>query len=576
MTGLPLFTQWLVDEAAAAGIVKKNVPIMVVLGNPPYSGHSANKGAWISGLLDDYKKSPELKKPAQAKWLSDDYVKFIRFSQWRIEQTGHGVLAFITNHGYLDNPTFLDMRSSLMASFDEIHVLDLHGSSKKTLKNPDGGKDENVFDIQQGVAIAILIRKNTRTGTCVVKRADLWGPRESKYAWLTANDIRSTKWEDVTPTSAPWLFLKQDAGLLADYERGWSVADIFKPNGDPAPGIVTTHDEFAISWTEEEAIDKVERLLATSSEIDARQLFTLCSQSQWSYTRAKTELADGAWRQQAIPLLYRPFDVRWTIWNSNVSVHRRERAMRHMLGHENIALIVNRQVNGNFHHALVTSMIINDCTLSNKSKERSCILPLWLYADDDILAGSEPGKRPNIAPEFINALSDAIGKTSSPEEVFGYIYAMLHSPHYRTLYGEFLKRDFPRVPLPNNTKAFARLSALGKELIERHLLTNAGPAISRYPKAGNNRVEAIEFKPDAADSSRGYVFINSGQFFDGVPTAVWEFRVGGYQVAHKWLKDRKGRLLTFDELRTYGEILSALAETIRIQGKIDTVLNSSK
>lgn len=577
MTGLPLFTQWLADEAAAAGIVKRNVPIMVVLGNPPYSGHSANKGAWIAGLLEEYKKSPELKKPAQAKWLSDDYVKFIRFSQWRIEQTGHGVLAFITNHGYLDNPTFLDMRASLMASFDEIHVLDLNGSSKKFLTNPEGGRDENVFDIQQGVAIAIFIRKNTRTGSCVVKRADLWGSRESKYAWLTANDIRSTKWEDVTPTAAPWLFVKQDAGLLANYERGWSVAEIFKPNGDPAPGIVTTHDEFAISWTQEDAIDKVERLLATDCEDDARQLFTLCSQSQWSYTRTKKELADGAWRQQAIPLLYRPFDVRWTIWNSNVAVHRRERVMRHMLGHENIGLIVNRQVNGDFRHAFVSSMVINDCTLSNKSKERSYILPLWLYPDNDMLASSEPKRRPNLAPEFIKALSMAVGRGSaSPEDVLGYIYAMLYSPRYRALYGEFLKRDFPRVPLPDNAKIFVRLSNLGKELIERHLLENAGPTVSRFPKAGNCRVENIEFRPDATDLSRGCVFINPVQFFDGIPSAVWEYRVGGYQVAHKWLKDRKDRLLTFAELKTYGEVINALAETIRIQTEIDAVLTSSK
>ena len=573
LAGLPQFTQWLAEEAAAADVVKKNVPIMVVLGNPPYSGHSANKGPWIARLLDDYKKSPELKKPAQAKWLSDDYVKFIRFAQWRIEQTGYGVLAFITNHSYLDNPTFLDMRASLMASFDEIYVLDLHGSSKKPEKALDGGKDENVFDIQQGVAVAILIRRNTRTGKGVVKRADLWGTRSAKYEWLSANNIGNTPWEDVTPTTAPWLFVKQDAGLRAEYESGWSIADIFKPNGDPAPGIVTTHDEFAISWTQEEALDKVERLLATSSEIDARQLFTLCSQSQWNYARPKKELADGAWRQQAIPLLYRPFDVRWTIWNSNVSVHRRERVMRHMLGHDNIGLVANRQVNGDFHHALVSSTVINDCTLSNKSKERSYILPLWLYPDDDMLADSVPTRRPNLAPDFLGALSKALGGASlSPEDVFGYIYAMLYSPSYRSHYGDFLKRDFPRVPLPHSAATFARLAVLGHELMKLHLLKKVEPAITRYPKAGSNRVEKVEFKPDATDPTRGCVFINGAQFFEGVPTDVWEYAIGGYQVAHKWLKDRKDRLLTFDELKTYGNIISALAETIRLQGEIDEVL----
>jgi predicted helicase len=293
MTGLPLFTQWLAEEAAAAGEVKKNVPIMVVIGNPPYSGHSANKGGWITGLIEDYKKSPELKKPAQAKWLSDDYVKFLRFAQWRIEQTSYGVLAFITNHSYLSNPTFLDMRASLMAGFDDLYVLDLHGSSKPKEVPPNGEKDQNVFDIQKGVAISLFVRRTTRAKACIVRRADLWGTRGEKYDWLATNDVTSTKWEDVTPRQAPWFFLKQDEDRLAEYRAGWSVADIFNPNGDPAPGVVTTHDEFAISWTREEAIEKVERLLATTTEAEARELFTLCSQNQWSYADAKKRA--GRW-----------------------------------------------------------------------------------------------------------------------------------------------------------------------------------------------------------------------------------------------------------------------------------------
>ena len=571
MTGLPLFTQWLAEEAAAAGIVKKNVPIMVVLGNPPYSGHSANKGEWIAHLLDDYKKSPQLKKPAQAKWLSDDYVKFVRFAQWRIEQTGYGVLAFITNHSYLDNPTFLDMRASLMASFDEIFVLDLHGNSKKREKSPDGGKDENVFDIQQGVAIAVLIRRGTRTTKCVVRRADVWGLRAAKYEWLSANSLSSTTWEDVTPPASPWLFVGQDAGILAEYMQGWSVADIFKPNGDPAPGIVTTHDEFAISWTREEALDKVERLLATSSEIDARQLFTLCSQSQWNYARAKKELADGAWRQQAVPLLYRPFDVRWTVWNSNVAVHRRERANNHLLK-DNLAILLPKQTKDAW------GCLVTDHVAAHKSAsvyDPTSIAPLWLYADEDMLKGAVPARRPNLAPEFMEAITAAVGGVPpSPEDVFAYIYAMLYSASYRSHYGDFLKRDFPRVPLPRSAATFAQLAALGHEFINLHLLKKAGPAITRYPKAGSNRVEKVEFKSDAADPTRGYVFINGVQFFEGVPTAVWEYTIGGYQVAHKWLKDRKDRLLTFDELKTYGNIISALAETIRLQGDIDETLQN--
>jgi predicted helicase len=302
LSDLPLFRQWLADESRAAGNVKRDAPVMVVLGNPPYSGHSENKGKWIEDLMSDYKQSAELKKPAQAKWLSDDYVKFIRFAQWRIEQTGHGILAFVTNHGYLDNPTFMDMRRSLMQSFDVLYLLDLHGNSKKKEKTPDGGKDKNVFDIQQGVAIGIFVKHASQAprterndedagmkgdSQAKVFHADLYGSRAAKYGTLDAGDVDHTGWRQVQPAAPGFLFVPQDANLRAEYEQGWSLRDVFAPNGDPAPGIVTTHDDFAISWTREEAIAKVERLLATTTESEARELFKLCSQDQWRYHQGK-------------------------------------------------------------------------------------------------------------------------------------------------------------------------------------------------------------------------------------------------------------------------------------------------
>jgi len=573
MTGLPLFTQWLAEEAAAAGEVKKNVPIMVVIGNPPYSGHSANKGAWISGLMEEYKKSPELKKPAQGKWLSDDYVKFLRFAQWRIEQTGYGVLAFITNHSYLGNPTFLDMRASLMASFDDLYVLDLHGSTKPKEVPPNGEKDQNVFDIQKGVAIALFVRRTTRAKSPTVRRADLWGTRAEKYAWLAAHDVTDTPWEDVTPHHAPWFFVKHDADRLAEYQQGWSVADIFRPNGDPAPGVVTTHDEFAISWTREEAIAKVDRLLATDTEAEARQLFTLCSQSQWSYERAKRELADGAWRSKVTPILYRPFDKRWTIWDSNVAVHRRERANNNLL-HNNIGILIPKQTKD------VWGCLVTDCPAAHKSAsvfDPTSIIPLWIYQnyENDLLGDKGIGKKPNLAPEFIEALREKLGgEGTSPESVFSYVYAVLYSPGYRTRYADFLRRDFPRIPLPSTPDLFRQLAALGHELIELHLLRRPLPVITGYPKAGSNRVDKIEFRPDSENPEQGRVQINAEQYFEGMPRRIWEYTIGGYQVAHKWLKDRKGRLLTFDELQHYGRVIAALNDTIRLQAEIDTAISN--
>ena len=328
------------------------MPIMVVLGNPPYSGHSANKGQWIRSLVEDYKRGrPELQKPAKAKWLQDDYVKFIRFAEWRVSQTGNGIVALITNHSYLDSPTFPGMRQHLLETFDDVYLLDLHGNVRKKEQAPDGTQDENVFDIQQGVAILLLVKKpagdtGSTAGPPSVRHADLWGPRPGKYDWLLQHDIGTTVWTDLTPLAPEFLFVPQDAELPSEYNAGVPVDEIFSPNGDPAPGIVTTHDDFAISWDAAEADTKVHRLLGTRSEEEARSLFRLCSQEQWNYERAKGELLSGAWRRNIRPVLYRPFDIRYTVYDRNVAVHRRERVMRHLVAGPNLALITSKLTKG--------------------------------------------------------------------------------------------------------------------------------------------------------------------------------------------------------------------------------------
>ena len=583
MTRLPGFSAWLSEEANAASEVKKDAPVMVVLGNPPYSGHSSNKGRWIEDLMADYKQSTELKKPAQAKWLSDDYVKFIRFAQWRIVQTGHGILGFVTNHGYLDNPTFMDMRHSLLRTFDEIYLLDLHGSSKKKEKAPDGGKDENVFDIQQGVAIGIFVRKlngeRDAEQLARVFHADLYGMREMKYATLDATEIGNTPWQQLKPAAPAYLFVPQDAGLLAEYERGWSLRDIFSPNGDPAPGIVTTHDEFAISWTPEEAAWKVERLLATNSEAEARELFTLCSQDQWQYARAKRELADGAWRDKIVPILYRPFDVRWTVYDRNVAVHRRERMSDNVLGRANVSLIASRQRSvgsEGWSNAFATCDLIESCSISNKTKEINYLFPIWLYprATADLLDHAPREKTANLAPDFVAALAGAIGHSPTPEITLGYLYAILYSPSYRSRYADFLKRDFPRVPLTSDRKLFDALVMAGQELIALHTMQAIMPRITRYEVTGSNEVVKVRWAP-TVNSATGRIYINAEQYFGGVPQGVWEMHIGGYRVAEKWLKDRKGRQLSYDDLTHYQNVIAALARTLQLQIEIDAAIERS-
>ena len=577
LTGLPLFTQWLAEESRAAGNVKRDAPVMVVLGNPPYSGHSVNKGKWIEGLMADYKRSPELKKPAQAKWLSDDYVKFIRFAQWRIEQTGYGILAFVTNHGYLDNPTFMDMRRSLLRTFDDLYLLDLHGNSKKKEKAPDGGKDENVFDIQQGVAIGIFVRRDNaqRHSDHIgrVFRADMFGSRSDKYDKLDASDMGKTDWEEIALVAPAYLFLPQDVDLLAEYEAGWSLRAVFSPNGDPAPGIVTTHDDFAISWTAEEAIQKVEQLLATNSEADARALFKLCSQDQWQYPRAMKELASGEWRNKVVPILYRPFDVRWTVYDRNVAVHRRERASDNML-QNNVSLCTTRstEIARGWEHVWVSTDLIQHHTVS--IKEVNYFFPLWIYDSptSDLLGQRREGRRANLSAEFVEALSSVVRREVVPEEAFAWTYALLYAPSYRNRYADFLRRDFPRIPLPPNAGLFKEVVAIGHELIALHTMDQKQSRITRFDVPGTNEVVKERWAPDS--EGKGRVYINEAQYFEGVPKGVWDTHIGGYRVAEKWLKDRKGRQLSFEDVMHYHEVVAALARTLELQAELDALVEA--
>ena len=584
-------------------------PVMVILGNPPYAGHSANKGRWINTLLETYKADcPELKKPGQAKWLSDDYVKFIRLAQWHIEQAGQGILALITNHSYLDNPTFRGMRRSLLQGFDDMYILDLHGNSKKKEQAPGGSMDENIFDIQQGVAISIFVKwRNAPAPGATVHHSDLWGLREvyrldalgysaltgGKYSWLAQHNLASTHWTNLNPQPPFYLFASQDSSYLAEYQAGWHLPDIFRPNGDPAPGIVTCHDQFAISWTKAEVFSKVERFLATKTEDEARRLFRLCSQDQWQYAGAKSELANGTWRQEITEILYRPFDWRWTVFNRHVAVHRRERVMRHMLCGDNIGLTIGRagQVIDQHEWDIVfCTRFITEFNLYRRGGNN--LFPLYASPPSPSPSlmergpgGEAPGdRRANLAAGFISEFALRLGmawvgdgrgdlqQTFGPEDVFAYIYAVLYSPAYRKRYAPFLKIDFPRLPLTSNKAIFRALCALGDRLIGLHLMERHLSQITSFPIPGNNIVESVRYTALGEHTARGRVWINTGQYFDDVPLEAWNFSIGGYQICMKWLKDRKGRKLSDEELMHYQQIVAILVETASLMHEIDKVI----
>ena len=558
---LPMMPK-LADEANRAQKVKDS-SVLVITGNPPYFGHSQNKGEWIVNLIHDYSKEfPELRKPGQGKWLQDDYVKFIRFAQWKMEQVERGIVAVITNHSFLDNPTFRGMRQSLLNTFDALYFLDLHGNSKKKETAPDGGKDENVFDIMQGVSISILV-KNPAAKRKGVFHADVWGLRANKYAFCLENDIDSVKWKELKPAPPQYIFIPRDEKAAQTYELFWSVSDIFYPPGKPAPGLATQHDQFAISFTKDDALNKVKKLLETKTEEEARSLFRLCAQKQWDYETAKKELADGTYKEKAVQIAYRPFDLRWTIYDSNVAVHRRIRVMRHMLAGTNLAITTIRQasaIGGNEFNAAFISASIVDLNLNRRGG--ALCFPIYRY---DIEMGKTV-RNENLTPKFRRWINDHYGAAHSPEAILGCIYAILHSPDYRKRYADFLRTDFPRIPFPEQNNEFKRLATIGKELIAAHLLRNhcTGDLAKHDGTGTSHKVEKVTFNENTER-----LHFNKDEYFAPVPPEIFTFQIGGYQPLDKYLKSRKGRPLTLPETATIQKAANAIAFTIAKMQEID-------
>jgi predicted helicase len=584
------------DEAEAAKDIKQDVPVMVILGNPPYSYESINTDPWIVGLVRDYYQVDG--KPLgerNPKGLLDDYVKFIRFAQHRVSETGYGIVALITNHGYLDNPTFRGMRQNLMQTFDEIYVLDLHGNSKKKEVCPDGSPDKNVFDIQQGVAISIFIKyEHSQQKLATVYHADLWGMREvyenkelvgGKYHWLAENDISSTDWTTLKPEAKFYLFNPQNTSLSSEYEQGWKVIDIMLVN---AAGIKTHRDHFAIDFDEESITQKFREMRETNlSKEDYSNKYNIHDHQNWRLDKVRQLIRlDNQWTDKIISCLYRPFDWRYCYYSDLIMDRPRRELLDHVFRKDNLCLGLGRQ------GIAVNDPIWSLVSVANQPIDTNIfrrggvnIFPLYLYPTDtptlfDSIPTNAPGgRKPNLSPEFITEFSQKLdlefivdGKgdkkqTFGPEDIFNYIYAIFHSPNYRQRYAEFLKIDFPRVPLTVNTALFWELVIKGNKLVKYHLMKETGTEISTYPIPGSDIVEQVKYH-----ENHQQIWINSEQYFDQVPQPIWNFYIGGYQVCQKWLKDRKGRELNFDDISHYQNIISTISETMKIMGDIDQII----
>ncbi|XZO01486.1 MAG: type ISP restriction/modification enzyme [Microcoleus sp.] len=565
-----LFAQFVAQEANEASAIKRDVPVMVVLGNPPYSGHSANKSEWIAGLVKDYYYVDGVPlKERNSKWLQDDYVKFIRFGQWRVSQTGFGVLAFVTNHGYLDNPTFRGMRQNLMQTFTDIYVLDLHGNSKKKEVSPDGSPDQNVFDIQQGVSIGIFIKEPGKSTPARVHHAELWGSRTSKYEILNQLDIETTEWVAVEPRSPEYLFIIQNVDLRTEYNSGWKLTEIFPVN---TLGFQSHRDHFAIDFEREEMEDKIKDCISNQlSDEQIKTKYELKDTETWNVQNARIHVRrDENWQQWLIECLYRPFDWRPCYFNTVAMDRPRTVLQQHMMK-ENLSLNVVRQTKAaEWGHALVADKPTP--ALYVEIKDGCNAFPLYLYPDTENEQGNLfTDRTPNLSPNFLSAIREKLGYIPTPEAIFYYAYAVFHSPTYRQRYAEFLKIDFPRLPLTSDNELFQTLAKKGEELVALHLMKSKklNKVITKYPISGDNAVTQVTY-----NESERLVYINKQQYFQGIFPEVWAFKIGGYQILDKWLKDRKkaNRSLSFDEVLHYQRVVVAMKETMQIMAKIDDVI----
>ncbi|MES2876100.1 MAG: type ISP restriction/modification enzyme [Patescibacteria group bacterium] len=549
------------DESRHAAEIKSERPVMVVMGNPPYSVSSNNKSKYIENLVADYKKDLNERNIQP---LSDDYIKFIRFAEEMVAKNGSGIVAMITNNSYIDGLIHRQMRKHLLQTFDKIYVLDLHGNSKKKEVASDGGRDENVFDIQQGVGIIFAVKTGKKQPDTL---ADLFhdtvkGTRKYKFEYLDSHGNGSEFAFVQKPIAPRYAFGWENTLDASEYSKYVSVRELM-PAGDV--GVASYRDSFATD-IEKDLLAQRMRDYYTAPTQDLVSKYGLKESKSFSIQERRQDAHFDETKIKKIQ--YRPFDSRWIYYSSDVADRLRPKTSKHMLK-ENLALSVLR----NSRDAEVNDKVFVVDILADKSVtsslDNAVVFPLYLHNEDGT-------RTQNFNPAELSALKRNLTAGSSPEDILDYIYAVLHSPAYRAKYKELLKIDFPRVPAPASDTEFTRLVVLGRQLRELHLMKS--PFIANYdttyPEAGSDEVEKISFATDITGGGQyatGSVYINETQYFGNVPEVAWNFYIGGYQPVQKWLKDRKGRKLSSNDLDHYQKIIKILIETDRIMKDIDNV-----
>jgi len=607
----------LAHEAQAVNEIKRKQRFTLVIGNPPYSGESANKLEAVErDVKDTYQciDGVPLQEKGKKNWLLDDYVKFLRFSHRTITATGCGVVGHIINNAFQDNPTFRGLRRSLLIDFSAVQLLDLHGSGTRADAAGKTDNDKNVFDILQGVCILVLCRGATRSETPTVTRGDLWGTRDRKYMLLSDGRPEAFVTDRVYPKADQWYFISLDLTHEAEWINCLRLLDLMPINGN---GLISAKDHFAYAITRgefERDLDVFLDARLTDEQVAERLLIR--DNSMWSLHDARLRLRQEMKSAQFCLVAYRPFDVRHSLFHRDVIFNLRRPVTQHIIGGRNLVLLTTRMTKGaDWRHCFVTRYVSDCAYLSNQTSTNAFAFPLIRITKDEGLFGGDGEYDANLASQFVSSIAKALGfrpetqakeRLPRPEDIFNYTYAVFHSLGYRRHYAEFLRIDFPRLPLPRSLELFRGLARLGGELVALHLveapsqqavnarydktvkvwrydvtkgqrlsvnLTFNGPEKPVVGKVGWSDdtvwIDAVKPKKGASDAK-----VTGTVGFRGVPEEVWNFHIGGYQVCEKWLKDRKDRTLTADDIAHYHRIVIALHETIRLMKEIDEVIDA--
>lgn len=541
---MSLFSDPLAMESVEANKAKSNSGINILIGNPPYSGESANKSPWIMKLMEDYKKEPggEVKlQERNPKWLNDDYVKFIKYCENRLESSDKGILAFINPHGFIDNPTFRGMRWKLLQTFDEIYINDLHGNSNRKEKCPDGSKDDNVFDIQQGVSINFFIKKrdNIEKETRIF-HYDLWGIRNTKNDFLDKSSIFDIPYSRVKIVQPEYNFKRINLDIKNEYNNGFSIIELFKSF---SVGVVTAKDKVLIAETKNKLVDQVREF--------------------YNFEPDETKIR---------PIYYRPFDKEYIYYDSKLLERSRENIMTSFFS-KNLALITARSNKGDDCSQFLVTDVMAEAKCGERTTQSACF-PLYIYRN----SFDKFTKELNLNEEILNKISKIVNKPIQDfhaceedcykvEDILSYIYGILYSEKYRKKYKEFINSDFPKIPYPKNEKEFLHYSKFGGELMQLHL--------SNIDNSENNSQECCNLLDKTIEKItyiNRNVYINKYDSFTGLDDNIWNFTMCGYQPIQKYLKDRRGERINSITISKVQYMIAAIRRTIEIMDEIDAVI----